>query len=40
MADSWHKHRAALVAYAKNEIPLAQLYTEIGSPAGGKWQAP
>ena len=38
MADRWTKNRASLVAYAEGQINLAQLYTAIGSPAGGKWQ--
>jgi len=29
-----------LLAYATDKINLAQLYTAIGSPAGGKWQEP
>lgn len=37
MAETWQCHREALVAYAREEINLAQLYTEIDSPAGGKW---
>jgi len=38
MAANWFANRSALVAYAKDELNLAQLYTEIGSPAGGKWE--
>jgi hypothetical protein len=38
MAASWFANRNALVAYAKDELNLAQLYTEIASPAGGKWE--
>ena len=37
MAEKWQRNRQALVAYAKEEINLAQLYTAIGSRAGGKW---
>jgi hypothetical protein len=39
MAQRWSANAAALVAYAKGEINLAQLYTDIGSPAGGKWES-
>lgn len=38
MATKWFANRSALVAYALGEINLAQLYTEIGSPSGGKWE--
>ena len=38
MSERWFKHAPALVAYANEEINLAEIYTEIGSPAGGKWQ--
>ncbi len=34
----WQKNKAAALAYARKEINLAQFYTEIDSPAGGKWQ--
>jgi hypothetical protein len=37
MAERWKANKAALVAFARKEMPLAQLYTEIDSPAGGKW---
>jgi hypothetical protein len=37
MAERWFRNADALVAFAKEEINLPQLYTEIGSPAGGKW---
>lgn len=37
VAPLWQKNREALVAYANDEMNLAQLYTAIGSPAGGKW---
>jgi hypothetical protein len=37
MAERWFRNQHALIAYAAGEINLAQLYTEIGSPAGGKW---
>lgn len=37
MAKKWFLHRQALVDYANDEINLAQLYTAIGSRAGGKW---
>jgi hypothetical protein len=40
MADRWFKNLNALTAYAREQINLAQLYTEIGSPAGGKWVEP
>jgi hypothetical protein len=33
----WAATRNFAYAYAKGEMNLAQLYTEIGSPAGGKW---
>jgi hypothetical protein len=37
MSERWFRNQQALVAYARGEINLAQLYTEIESPAGGKW---
>jgi hypothetical protein len=37
MSAKWAANRVALRRYATDEINLAQLYTEIGSPAGGKW---
>jgi len=40
MSSRWKRHKDDLYRYAKNEINLAQLYTQIGSPAGGKWQEP
>ena len=40
MTERWSKNKAALLAYATDQINLAQLYTAIGSPAGGKWQEP
>lgn len=39
-APRWAAARDSAYAYAKNEMNLAQLYTEIGSPAGGKWVTP
>ncbi len=38
MAKRWNTHKHDLLRYANGEIHLSQLYTEIGSPAGGKWQ--
>lgn len=38
MAEAWNRNKAALRQYADNKINLAQLYTAIGSPAGGKWR--
>jgi hypothetical protein len=38
MATTWRKNRSHLRSYADHKINIAQLYTEIGSPAGGKWQ--
>ena len=38
MAALWNSNKDQLVRYANDEINLAQIYTEIGSPAGGKWQ--
>ena len=38
MAEHWEANKPALLRYAYEEINLAQLYTEIRSPAGGKWQ--
>lgn len=38
MALRWEANREALLEYAQGELNLAQLYTAIGSPAGGKWQ--
>ena len=39
MSTRWLANRSALVAYADNQINLAELYTAIGSPAGGKWRS-
>lgn len=38
MSVIWNRNKNFLYQYAKHEINLAQLYSEIGSPAGGKWQ--
>lgn len=38
MAKRFATNRSALLDYANDQINLAQLYTAIGSPAGGKWQ--
>jgi hypothetical protein len=38
MAARWTANRDALLAYAQNEINLAQLYNAIESPAAGNWQ--
>jgi hypothetical protein len=38
MANKWNTHRNALYDFAKGEINLSQLYTAIGSQAGGKWK--
>ena len=38
MAQRWKDNLPALIDYANDRINLAQLYTAIGSPAGGKWQ--
>ena len=38
MATRWNRNKSALLEYAADEMNLAQLYTAIGSPAGGKWQ--
>jgi len=38
MSALWNANREQLVRYANDEINLAQIYTEIGSPVGGKWQ--
>jgi hypothetical protein len=40
MTKRWQKNKAALLDFANGEINLPQLYTEIGSPAGGKWLEP
>jgi hypothetical protein len=40
MAARWKANKDALVSFAKDEINLAQLYTAIDSPAGGKWTEP
>lgn len=37
MAALWRGNRQVLYDYAKGDLNLAQLYTAIGSPAGGKW---
>lgn len=39
MAARWFKNAPYLVAYAKSELNLAELYSAIGSPAGGKWRS-
>jgi hypothetical protein len=39
-APRWVANRNSVYAYAKGQMNLAQLYTEIGSPAGGKWTNP
>jgi hypothetical protein len=39
-APLWAAARDSAYAYAKNQMNLAQLYTEINSPAGGKWVTP
>ncbi len=36
-AEKWHENKDALYEYALDGINLAELYTAIGSPAGGKW---
>jgi len=38
MAGRWYRHEQILLDYANDEINLAQLYTAIGSRAGGKWR--
>ncbi len=38
MAARWTANREALVYYSHGHINLAQLYTAINSPAGGKWR--
>jgi hypothetical protein len=38
MAARWAANRSTLLDYAHKQINLAQLYTAIGSQAGGKWQ--
>lgn len=38
MGERWKANRSALVDYAVGDINLAQLYTAIDSPAGGKWE--
>jgi hypothetical protein len=40
MANQWRQNKETLFEYALDRINLAQLYTAIGSPAGGKWQEP
>jgi hypothetical protein len=37
MSERWFQNKDSLLAFAHGEIQLAQLYTEIGSQAGGKW---
>ncbi len=36
-AERFNRNRDALLEYVNENINLAQLYTAIGSPAGGKW---
>ncbi len=38
MAGAWAKNRDALYDFALGKQNIAQLYTSIGSPAGGKWK--
>ena len=38
MAERWTNNKDALLEYANGDLNLAQLYTAIDSPAGGKWQ--
>lgn len=38
MGERWKANRTALVEFAEHEINLPQLYSAIGSKAGGKWQ--
>lgn len=40
MAAKWHANKDALFDYANGGMNLAQLYTAIESPAGGKWNEP
>jgi hypothetical protein len=37
MGKRWNANKEQLVGYAHKEINLAQLYTAINSPGGGKW---
>jgi hypothetical protein len=37
MSAQWKANQNALLEYALDQMNLAQLYTEIKSPAGGKW---
>jgi hypothetical protein len=38
MSQRWNKNRSALVDFAQKGLNISQLYSVIGSPAGGKWQ--
>ena len=38
MSKKWIMNKEHLYQYALGQINLAQLYTRIGSPAGGKWR--
>ena len=38
MAQRWKANQTALLEYANDDINQAQLYSAIGSPAGGKWK--
>jgi hypothetical protein len=40
MAARWRANKDDLLQYAHREINQAQLYTAIGSRAGGKWSEP
>jgi hypothetical protein len=40
VSAKWNANKDALLAYALGEMNLAQLYTAIDSPAGGKWFEP
>jgi hypothetical protein len=40
MAARFQANKQSLIDYATNKINLAELYTAIDSPAGGKWLSP
>jgi hypothetical protein len=40
MSAKWKENQDVLLGYALDQMNLAQLYTEIKSPAGGKWVKP
>jgi hypothetical protein len=38
MGRRWNANKDALLEYANDQLNLAQIYTSINIPVGGKWQ--